>query len=109
MDSSYSCLRQFTPRVLAGVDFRGGPGTADLVAAVAILKNLNASGSRKVPAGAPASFVPARYSDYLEKARQAGDDTGFPHYWELCLILGLRDWSRSSDIFVSCSRRYAEP
>src|ERR1035441_8822911 len=45
--------------VLAAVDFTGGPGTADLMAAVAILKNLNASGGRKVPAGAPASFVPA--------------------------------------------------
>ena len=50
MDSSYSYLRQFTPGVLAVVDFTGGPGTADLMAAVAVLKSLNASGGRKVPA-----------------------------------------------------------
>ena len=80
LDSSYSYLRQFTPEVLAAVDFTGGPGTADLMTAVAILKNLNAGGARKVPAGAPASFVPARYADYPEKARKAGDDTGFRHY-----------------------------
>jgi Domain of unknown function (DUF4158) len=43
-----SYLRQFTPGVLAAVDFTGGPGTADLMAAVAILKSLNASGGRKV-------------------------------------------------------------
>ena len=109
LDSSYSYLRQFTPGVLAAVDFTGGPGAADLMAAVAILKNLNASGSRKVPAGAPASFVPARYAGYLEKARKAGDDTGFRHYWELCVILGLRDGLRSGDIFVPGSRRYADP
>ena len=109
MDSSYSYLRQFTPGVLAAVDFTGGPGTADLMAAVAILKNLNASGGRKVPAGAPAWFVPARYADYLEKARKADDDTGFRHYWELCVILGLRDGLRSGDIFVPGSRRYADP
>ena len=109
MDSSYSYLRQFTPEVLAAVDFTGGPGTADLMAAVAILKNLNASGGRKVPADAPASFVPARYAEYLEKARKAGDDTGFRHYWELCVILGLRDGLRSGDIFVPGSRRYADP
>jgi hypothetical protein len=109
MDSSYSYLRQFTPGVLAAVDFTGGPGTADLMAAVAILKNLNASGGRKVPADAPTSFVPARYADYLEKARRAGDDTGFRHYWELCVILGLRDGLRSGDIFVPGSRRYADP
>ena len=109
MDSSYSYLRQFTPGVLAAVDFTGGPGMADLMAAVAILKNLNASGGRKVPAGAPASFVPARYADYLERARKAGDDTGFRHYWELCVVLGLRDGLRSGDIFVPGSRRYADP
>ena len=76
---------------------------------MAILKSLNASGGRKVPACAPAWFVPARYADYLEKARKAGDDTGFRHYWELCVILGLRDGLRSGDIFVPGSRRYADP
>ena len=55
-------------------------GTADLITAVAILKNLNASGGRKVPADAPASFAPARYAEYLENARNASDDTGFRHY-----------------------------
>ena len=95
--------------MLAAVDFTGGPGTADLMTAVAILKNLNASGGRKVPADAPASFVPARYAEYLEKARKASDDTGFRHYWELCVILGLRDGLRSGDIFVPGSRRYADP
>ena len=109
LDSSYSYLRQFTPGVLAAVDFTGGPGAADLMVAVAILKSLNASGGRKVPADAPASFVPARYADYLEKARKAGDDTAFRHYWELCVILGLRDGLRSGDIFVPGSRRYADP
>jgi len=67
LDSSYSYLRQFTPGVLAAADFTGGQGTADLMAAVVILKNLNASGGRKVPAGAPASFVPARYADYWRR------------------------------------------
>lgn len=40
--------------------------------------------------------MPARYADYLEKARKAGDDTGFRHYWERCVILGLRDGLRGS-------------
>src|ERR1019366_1633351 len=38
LDSSYSYLRQFTPNVLAVIDFQGGPGTAELMEAVAILK-----------------------------------------------------------------------
>ncbi|MEU8110273.1 hypothetical protein AB0C18_41845 [Nonomuraea muscovyensis] len=109
MHASCSDLRQFTPNVLATIDFQGGPGTADLMAAVAILKKLKTGGGRKVPEDAPTSFVPARYADYLDKARKTGDDTSFRHYWELCVILGLRHGLRSGDIFVPGSRRYADP
>jgi TnpA family transposase len=109
LDSSYSYLRQFTPNVLAVIDFRGGPGTAELMEAVAILKEMNRLGGRKVPAGAPAGFMPAKYADYLEKARQSGEDTAYRHYWELCVTLCLRDGLRSGDVFVPGSRRYADP
>jgi hypothetical protein len=95
--------------VLATVDFKGGPGTTDLMKAVAILKKLKETGGRKVPAGAPGSFVPARSADYLARARKAGDDTSFGHYRELCVILGLRDGLRSGDASVPGSRRYADP
>jgi hypothetical protein len=108
MDASYSYLRQFTPQVLAAVGFTSGPGTADLMAAVAVLKRLNDGGGRKVPADAPISFVPARYAKYLDKARRAGDETAFRHYWELCVILALRDGLRSGDVFVPGSRQYAD-
>jgi TnpA family transposase len=109
MEASYSYLRQFTPNVLNAIDFQGGPGTTDLMEAAQILTELNRVGGRKVPAGAPASFVPARYADYLARARKTGDDTAFRHYWELCTILALRDGLRSGDVFVPGSRRYADP
>jgi TnpA family transposase len=109
LDSSYSYLRQFTPNVLAVIDFRGGPGTAELMEAVAILKEMNRLGGRKVPADAPAGFVPAKYAGYLEKARKSGEDTAYRHYWELCVTLCLRDGLRSGDVFVPGSRRYADP
>ncbi|WP_345353889.1 Tn3 family transposase [Actinoallomurus liliacearum] len=109
LEASYSYLRQFTPQVLETIDFHGGPGTADLMNAVAMLKELNRVGGRKVPAGAPTSFVPARYADYLARARRDGDDTAFRHYWELCTVLALRDGLRSGDVFVPGSRRYADP
>jgi hypothetical protein len=109
LDASYSYPRQFTPNVLAAIDFKGGLGTTDLMAAVAILRTLNETGGRKVPADAPGSFVPARYADYLAKARKGGDDSAYRHYWELCVILGLRDGLRSGDVYVPGSRRYADP
>ncbi len=109
LNASYSYLRQFTPNVLAAIDFKGGPGTAALMTAVEMLKELNTHGGRKVPEDAPTSFVSTRYAEYLDKARTAGDDTAYRHYWELCVILKLRDGLRSGDIFVPGSRRYADP
>ncbi|MEV7803162.1 Tn3 family transposase [Microbispora sp. NPDC088329] len=109
LHASYTYLRQFTPQVLAAIDFQGSTGTADLMEAVAILKRLNESGGRKVPEGAPTSFVPTRYAEYLAKARKDGDETAYRHYWELCVVLALRDGLRSGDIFVPGSRRYADP
>ncbi|MEV3986272.1 Tn3 family transposase [Nonomuraea sp. NPDC049758] len=109
LEASYNYLRRFTPKVLTAVDFHGGPGAQDLMTALGMLKELNRTGGRKVPAAAPTSFVPARYADYLAKARKAGDDTAFRHYWELCVVLGLRDGLRSGDVFVPGSRRYADP
>ena len=53
--------------------------------------------------------MPARYADYLAKARKSGDDTAFRHYWEMCDPVALRDGLRSGDVFVPGSRRYADP
>ncbi|MGW5682915.1 hypothetical protein [Nonomuraea sp. NPDC003754] len=108
MASSHSYLRQFTPLVLAAIDFHGGSGTTELMRAVAILTELNRTGGRKVPDGAPTVFVPTRYAGYLEKTRKGGDDTAFATIGS-CVLLGLRDGLRSGDVFVPGSRRYADP
>ena len=58
-----SYLRQFAPAMLAAVRFAGGRGhhAGELLQAAGILAELYATGTRKVPAGAPAAFVPARW------------------------------------------------
>ncbi len=35
--------------------------------------------------------------------------TAYRHYWELCVLLALRDGLRSGDVWVPGSRRYADP
>ena len=109
LDAAMSYLRQFTPAVLAAVRFAGGPGTNGLLSAVKTLGELYATGARKVPADAPTGFVPARWAGYLQTATGRGDVTAYRHYWELCVLLALRDGLRSGDVFVPGSRRYADP
>jgi TnpA family transposase len=109
LDGSYGYLRQFTPQVLAAVEFAGGTAAAGLLKAVEILRELNATGARKVPAGAPTGFVPARWRGYLDTTAKAGDTTGYRHYWELTVLLALRDGLRTGDVYVPGSRRYSDP
>jgi len=109
IEASYSYLRQFTPDVLRVLEFAGGPVAAELLEAVGVLRDLNARGARSVPAGAPDGFVPARWRGYLDQATAAGNATAYRHYWELCVLLGLRDGLRSGDVYVPGSRRYADP
>jgi hypothetical protein len=82
MDASMSYLRQFVPDVIA------------------ILARLHATWARKVPDGAPDSFVPARWAGYLEKASKDGNVVACRHYWELCVLMALRDGLRSGDVHV---------
>jgi len=109
LDASYGYLRQFTPQVLAAVPFAGGTAATDLVAAVEILRELNATGTRRVPDDAPAGFVPTRWRGYLDSARASGNTSAYRHYWELCTLLALRDGLRTGDVHVPGSRRYSDP
>ena len=94
LDASMPYLRQFAPDVPGAVRFAGGVGTDEL-RAVSILAELYATGARKVPATAPVGFVPTKWTGYLAAAMEAGDLTAYRHYWELCVLIGLRDGLRS--------------
>ncbi|WP_225840551.1 hypothetical protein [Streptomyces sp. NK08204] len=109
LDNSYSYLRQFTPDVLKAISFTGGTGSEGFMEAVAILKKLNADRARKVPDQAPTDFVPAKWAGYLEQAARDRDVTAYRHFWELTVLLSLRDRLRSGDVYVPSSRRYADP
>jgi hypothetical protein len=109
LDGSYGYLRQFTPQVLEAVQFAGGTAAAELLGALDVLRELNRTGARRVPASAPEGFVPARWRGYLETARKSGNTSAYRHYWELCVLLALRDGLRSGDVHVPGSRRFADP
>ncbi|MEI6624549.1 MAG: DUF4158 domain-containing protein, partial [Actinomycetes bacterium] len=109
LHDSFSYLRQFVPHVLDTVTFEGGQPAADLITALEILKELYAKRGLHVPDDAPTSFVPSRWRGYLDKAAADGDPIAYRHYWELCVLYGIRDGLRSGDVHVPGSRRYANP
>lgn len=109
LDSSYSYLRKFTPAVLSAVRFAGGTASTELLIAVDMLREPNATGRRKVSDDAPTGFVPAKWRGYLDKARKTGNTVAYRHSWELCVLLALRDGLRCGDVFGPGSRRYADP
>lgn len=109
LHDSFSYLRQFVPHVLGAVTFEGGQPCGDLITALEILKVLYEKRALHEPDGAPTSFVPTRWQGYLGKAAADGDAIAYRHYWELCVLYGIRDGLRSGDIYVPGSRRYANP
>jgi Domain of unknown function (DUF4158) len=109
VEDSFTYLRQFAPEVIKTLEFRGGDAATDLLAAVDILRELYVRGGRNVPAGAPTSFVPTRWQGYLSAAEEDNNTVAYRHYWELCVLLALRDALRSGDVWVPGSRRYADP
>ncbi|MBB4680063.1 hypothetical protein [Crossiella cryophila] len=98
-----------TAQVLDAVSFAGGTAAAGLLEAVEILRELNATGARRVPDGALEGFVPARWRGDLDTARKSGSTSAYRDYWELCTLLGLRDGLRTGEVHVPGSRRYSGP
>jgi hypothetical protein len=109
MEARFAHVRSFAPHVLAALTFSASVSPSEVLDAVRMLQAVNAEGRRHVPSDAPIGFVPARWQPYLTAAREAGDDKEFKHYWELCVLFGLRGALRSGEVWVEGSRRYADP
>lgn len=101
----YSYLRTFAPAFLDTFTFHSTVEADPLLKAVAILRQLNAQGKRRVPQDAPIEFVTPQWQPFLV------DETGQiqRRYYELCVLWQLRGALRSGNIWIEGSRRYANP
>ena len=104
-ESRYGSVRQFAPKVLAAITFEANPNDDTLLSAVEFLQQLNQTRQRLLGADAPTAFVPPRWKPLVF------NDDGLPdrHYWELCVLAELRTSLQSGAIWVSPSRKYADP
>ena len=99
----YSWFRQYTPTLLATLEFHGAPAVAPLLQALTLLRKMNVEGSRTVPRDAPLSFVKPRWRRYV--IQSGGIDR---RYYELCALDELRGRLRAGDVWVVGSKQYQD-
>lgn len=105
LSERYSYIRQFAPAFIEAFEFRSNHKDDPLLEGIHLLGELNEAGKRRVLEEAPLEFVPAKWGPYVVRE----DDRIEKRYWELCLLVELREALRSGDIWVEGSRRYADP
>lgn len=99
----YPYLRQYSPALLATFQFKAAPSHQVLLAALAVLHDLNASRRKKLPKVVPTAFVPPRWEKLV--FTDAGLDR---RYYELCALAELRSGLRAGDIWVAGSRQFKD-
>ncbi len=104
LEHRYEHLREFAPAFLAAFVFRSNGPADRLLAAVDVVRELNATRRRKLPDDAPMDFVPARWRPYV-----LPEGSERRRYDELCVLMELRAALRAGDVWLAGSRRYANP
>jgi hypothetical protein len=91
----FSTLRKYAPSFLEAFQFRGAPVAQSLLDAIDLLRSMNQSGARKVPAAAPLGFVPPRWA----RSVGAGEEID-RRFYELCALSELKNRLRAGDLHV---------
>ena len=99
----YPQIRRYAPAFLENFEFRAAPVAEDLLAAIALLKKLNAAQEREIPEDAPVGFVRRRWAAWVKS------EGGFDRcYYELCVLSEIRNALRSGDLWVVGSRQFKD-
>lgn len=99
----FSTLRKYAPSFLEAFEFRGAPVTGSLRAALEVLRTLNRTGARKIPADAPLGFVPPRWARSVGTGEQIDR-----RFYELCALSELKNRLRAGDLYVPGSRQFQD-
>ena len=99
--SRYSTLRRYLPSFLA-LPFQAEAGFAHLVAAIAVVKALDADEIDELPVDAPTAFLPPTWRPFFERE----DGTLDRHLWETALAFAVRDALRAGGLYLPQSRHH---
>ncbi|MEF3304150.1 Tn3 family transposase [Paenibacillus sp. GYB003] len=104
LEKKFYALRKYTPTLLKSLEFRSTKSAAPLMKAVDIIRDMNESGKRKVPEGAPLNFVSNRWQKHVYD----DDGTINRHYYEMAVLTELRNYVRSGDVSIVGSRQHKD-
>ena len=99
----YATLRRYAPAFLAALPLRVAPAARSLLATLDVLRELNATGGRKLPVDAPTAFISKRWQKLV--LTEQGPDR---RYYELCALAELKNALRSGDMWVLGSRQFKD-
>lgn len=99
----FSYLRQFAPTLLESLELKAEPtGNHDLVEATRLLREMNETGKRKVPSGAPTSFIKKKTRPFVIEEDGRLNRAGY----ESAVLTAVRDEIRRGNLYVEGSSRY---
>jgi len=103
LEKRFYALRKYTPTLLNSLEFRSAKSLDPLMKAVDVLRDMNDTGKRRVPEGAPLDFVPNRWQKHVYD-----DGTINRHYYEMAVLTELRHCVRSGDVSIVGSRQHKD-
>jgi TnpA family transposase len=99
----YATLRRYAPQFLEVLKLRAAPAVKDVLDAVEVLRQMNATHAKQIPSDAPSKFITPRW------ARLVKTDTGLDkRFYELCALSELKNKLRSGDVWVQGSRQFKD-
>jgi TnpA family transposase len=98
----YTYLRQFAPALLQAIELQSDTeAEPSVVKAVALLREMNQAGKRKLPEDAPLGFMPKKVRALVEK-----DAVISKRDWECALLTAIRDEIRIGNVAAQSSKRF---
>ncbi|HDR8205102.1 TPA: DUF4158 domain-containing protein, partial [Bacillus cereus] len=94
LEKKFYTLRKYTPLLLKSFEFHSTKSAEPLIRAIHTVREMNETGKRKVPEGAPLDFVSNRWQKHVYDE----DGTINRHYYEMAVLTELRNSIRSGNI-----------
>ena len=100
---SYPTFRRYAPALLDILELRAAPAALELLQAVELLKLVNKRSARGIPADAPSGFIRKRWRRLVYSNGEIDRK-----YYEICVLVELKNALRSGDIWVNGSRQFKD-